>query len=592
MIFMHRESGVRGAEAKAMMAKFVREVQDTKWEWVREVPKEEAPKIISEPAKVPKPRKSRREPSPFQFEEDPMITLEEPPIKRKKTESFCLEEPLTAEPLGQASPETENNIIKSPSVKIKKKSASKKKETYVNPTERINDKKESDKQTEAGVKEMRNIECDYQTETNVKQTEKLEAKERQEKQTKASENQSENERMKTPVKEKETKSVTAENKTKRKQKDGENQSERTNENKPNKRPANKSVNEMKSVNKIDSDDIIERIMEDISRTHTKCISPISSPRQHNNIPEYDPEEEIKKAVESIMDAPEVKETLESAVEAVSESTSELMMETICEEIMEDVIKEVQEELEVENEADSIMEEGIKRELNTITKEAMLDINLEQLEQKRKAKKAAKRKSGESSKDQDEIERYDNNNNTDIIQSSQEEGWRDTIIEEHRQEEVTDEDDTEDPEEIIRKQREERKIKKNERRKQREIAKLRNILKETQEGRVVLNIGGQRFETSRLTLQQDPDSILSLLFSDDISIRPMGNSYFFDRDPGHFRIILNYLRDGCTARGAILPRERRYLLELKNECIFYRLQGLKDLVDKRLEYLADMYGLDC
>ena len=473
---------------------------------------------------------------------------------------------MTAEPLGQASPETENNIIKSPSVKIKKKSASKKKETYVNPTERINDKKESDKQTEAGLKEMRNIECDYQTETNVKQTEKLEAKEGQEKQTKASENQSENERMKTPVKVKETKSVTTENKTKRKQKDGENQSERTNENKPNKRPANKSINEMKSVNKtkyekdkrIDSDDIIERIMEDISRTHTRCVSPISSPRQHNNIPEYDPEEEINRTVESIMDAPEVKETLESAVEAVSESTSELMMETICEEIMEEVVKEVQEELEVENEADSIMEEGIKRELNTITKEAMLDINLEQLEQKRKAKKAAKRKSGESSKDLDEIERYDNNNNTDIIQSSQEEGLRDTTIEEHRQEEVTDDDDTEDPEEIIRKQRKERKIKKNERRKQREIARLKNILKETQEGRVVLNIGGQRFETSRLTLQQDPDSILSLLFNDDISIRPMGNNYFFDRDPGHFRIILNYLRDGCTARGAILPRERRYL----------------------------------
>ena len=30
MTFMHRKSGVRGAEAKAMMAKFVREVQDTK----------------------------------------------------------------------------------------------------------------------------------------------------------------------------------------------------------------------------------------------------------------------------------------------------------------------------------------------------------------------------------------------------------------------------------------------------------------------------------------------------------------------------------------------------------------------------------
>ena len=80
---------------------------------------------------------------------------------------------------------------------------------------------------------------------------------------------------------------------------------------------------------------------------------------------------------------------------------------------------------------------------------MLYINLEQ---KRKSK-GSKRKSGESSTDQDEIER----DNTDIMQSSQEEGLRDNKIEEHGQEEVTDENDTEDPEEIIRKQREERKV---------------------------------------------------------------------------------------------------------------------------------------
>ena len=41
---------------------------------------------------------------------------------------------------------------------------------------------------------------------------------------------------------------------------------------------------------------------------------------------------------------------------------------------------------------------------------------------------------------------------------------------------------------------------------REIARLRNILKDTQVGRVVLNIGGQMFETSHLTFQQNPDSI--------------------------------------------------------------------------------------
>ena len=50
------------------------------------------------------------------------------------------------------------------------------------------------------------------------------------------------------------------------------------------------------------------------------------------------------------------QTLESAEEAVSENTSKL---TICEEIME--------ELEVENEADSIMDESIWNELNTITR---------------------------------------------------------------------------------------------------------------------------------------------------------------------------------------------------------------------------------
>ena len=75
-------------------------------------------------------------------------------------------------------------------------------------------------------------------------------------------------------------------------------------------------------------------MEDISRTHTICVSPITSLCLNKKIPEYDPQEELNRAVESKMDTPEVKETLESAVEAVSESTNELMVETICEEIME------------------------------------------------------------------------------------------------------------------------------------------------------------------------------------------------------------------------------------------------------------------
>ena len=104
--------------------------------------------------------------------------------------------------------------------------------------------------------------------------------------------------------------------------------------------------------------------------HSRCVSPITSPCLNKKIPEYDPQEELNRAVESIMDTPEVKGTLESAVEAVSESTNELMMETKCEEIMEEVVKEVQEELEENNEADSIVDECIRKELNTITKEVI------------------------------------------------------------------------------------------------------------------------------------------------------------------------------------------------------------------------------
>ena len=76
------------------------------------------------------------------------------------------------------------------------------------------------------------------------------------------------------------------------------------------------------------------------------------------------------------------------------------------------------------------------------------------------------------------------------------------------------------------------------------------LKSSQDRRISLKIGGTKFETSEATLKQDPHSMFSLLF-DDAS--PNRNNYFIDRDPAHFRIILNYLRWGCSLpTEAILP----------------------------------------
>ena len=104
-------------------------------------------------------------------------------------------------------------------------------------------------------------------------------------------------------------------------------------------------------------------------------------------------------------------------------------------------------------------------------------------------------------------------------------------------------------------------------------------------RVILNIGGVRFETSILTLRKDPNSLLAKLFTKESSFITHG-SIFIDRDASHFKVILNYLRYDREINSALLPRERRHLLELKKECEYYRLPGLRDIVIKRMEDLAD------
>ena len=110
------------------------------------------------------------------------------------------------------------------------------------------------------------------------------------------------------------------------------------------------------------------------------------------------------------------------------------------------------------------------------------------------------------------------------------------------------------------------------------------LNASQGNRVLLNIGGTRFETCEMTLKKDPESLFALLFSEET---PNRDNYFIDRDPAHFRIILYYLRCGCSLPSeAILPRELKYLLEIQSECDFYNLKGLKEIVDTRLRRFSE------
>lgn len=111
------------------------------------------------------------------------------------------------------------------------------------------------------------------------------------------------------------------------------------------------------------------------------------------------------------------------------------------------------------------------------------------------------------------------------------------------------------------------------------------LQECQENSIVLNIGGSKFETSRLTMEADPSSVFALMLHPNSKFRACNNMYSFDRDPAHFKIILNYLRNKCCIEKRYLPREHHYLNEIATEAKFYRLYRLKSIVEERLNELC-------
>ena len=118
-------------------------------------------------------------------------------------------------------------------------------------------------------------------------------------------------------------------------------------------------------------------------------------------------------------------------------------------------------------------------------------------------------------------------------------------------------------------------------------KMFNHFQMTQEKRVTLNIGGQCFQTTKVTLESDPKSLFGMMMRDDCPFRPSGNtgrSYFLDRDPTLFKLILSYLRNDCHLDSYLLPNEKRYLLEILCEARFYFLYGLQELILGKLEKL--------
>jgi hypothetical protein len=108
----------------------------------------------------------------------------------------------------------------------------------------------------------------------------------------------------------------------------------------------------------------------------------------------------------------------------------------------------------------------------------------------------------------------------------------------------------------------------------------------QEGRVELNIGGYRFETSVQTLWRVPDTFFDACFSvryaQDVCV---DFSIFVDRDGEHFGHVLECMRDGVVSVAAPGAHPNVSLLRaLKREFGFYCIELLVEepIVPKQLE----------
>jgi hypothetical protein len=97
--------------------------------------------------------------------------------------------------------------------------------------------------------------------------------------------------------------------------------------------------------------------------------------------------------------------------------------------------------------------------------------------------------------------------------------------------------------------------------------------ESQQGRVELNIGGYRFETSVQTLRRVPHTFFDAYFSGRYAQDVCNDgSIFVDRDGEHFGPILKYMRDGVVsvAEAGAYPSVA-LLRALKREFGFYCIE---------------------
>lgn len=98
----------------------------------------------------------------------------------------------------------------------------------------------------------------------------------------------------------------------------------------------------------------------------------------------------------------------------------------------------------------------------------------------------------------------------------------------------------------------------------------------------LNVGGQVYTTTLLTLRKFPNSKLAEMFTVPHKLlKDAEGRCFIDRDGTHFKAILEYLRS------EEVPTEN--LLEVYKEAVFYNIKPLVKLLEESSQFFGEKVG---
>ena len=106
--------------------------------------------------------------------------------------------------------------------------------------------------------------------------------------------------------------------------------------------------------------------------------------------------------------------------------------------------------------------------------------------------------------------------------------------------------------------------------------------------VKLNVGGKHYMTTRTTLENCGENMLSNLISAKYSPTMIEDAYFIDRDGTTFREILNFLRNAEEYK---LPTNSQDLNALLIEARYYTIMPLIEKIEQKLEHRKKIFAVE-